>query len=68
MDKILDRIKVNDLLAFFLLAVILTIVSVIVFNQIGGANMTYLIVGHLLAWGEMIVLFYYRKKQEPKKP
>ncbi len=52
----------NDFLALVALAGILGIVAFTVVRQLGGNEILALIIGHITAWGEMIILFYFRKK------
>ena len=51
----------------FLLALIfgistMTLFAIVLLRQIGGSEALFLILGHIAAWAEMIVIFYFRKK------
>jgi len=58
--------KINNLLALVLVVGILAIATGVIFKGIGGTEALMLLLGHLLAWGEIVVIFYFRKKPEEK--
>lgn len=52
----------NLIIGGTLLIFILILFTIIVFKSLGGDNALFLIIGHIAAWGEMVVIFYFRKK------
>ena len=58
--------KINNFLAATLVIGILAIATGVIFKGIGGNEALMLLLGHLLAWGELVVIFYFRKKPEEK--
>ena len=42
----------------------LTLFGIIIWKGIGGEVTTGAIIGHLAAWTELIVIFYFRKKAQ----
>lgn len=53
-----ERVVLGGLLVLFTL----TLFAIIIWKQIGGEVTTGAIIGHLAAWVEMVVIFYFRKK------
>ncbi len=51
----------NFILAIILLVATLVILGIVVITRIGGDNALYLIIGHLVAWVEIVVIFFFRK-------
>lgn len=41
---------------------IMTLFFLIVLRQLGGREALFLIIGHVAAWLEFVVIFYFRKK------
>ena len=52
----------NFIIGCTLLALILTVFIIIIFQRLGGDQALFVIIGHTAAWGEMVVIFYFRKK------
>ncbi len=57
----------NFILAIILLVATLVILGVVVITRIGGDNALYLIIGHLAAWVEFVVIFFFRKNPKEVK-
>lgn len=52
----------RTVLGGILLLFTLTLFGIIIFKGIGGEVTFGAIIGHLAAWTEMVVIFYFRKK------
>jgi hypothetical protein len=60
--KLLRRSKFSDSLAVLVVVAVFSLLFTIVVSGIGGNDMMFLIVGHVMAWGEMVILFYFQHK------
>jgi len=56
----------NTLLAILIISSILALLGIVVWRGLGGTEALFLIIGHLLAWGEIIVIHYFRTKKPTK--
>ncbi len=54
--------KANLLLAIVLIVFTLTIFAVVILKQLGGNEALFLIIGHMAAWAQIIIIYYFRKK------
>jgi hypothetical protein len=54
--------KIRSILAISVMVFILALLAIIIFAGAGGERALFLILGHLAAWAEMILIFYFRKK------
>ena len=54
--------KIRGTIAVGLLVIILAMLAFIIVNRLGGDEALFLIIGHVAAWAEIIVIFYFRKK------
>jgi len=54
--------KIRSTIAIGLMVIILAMLAFIIVNRLGGDEALFLIIGHVAAWAEMIVIFYFRKK------
>jgi len=54
--------KFRDILACGILGLAFALITVIVWRELGGNEALFLILGQVLAWGELVVFFYFRKK------
>jgi len=52
----------NLIIGSVLLIFILTLFAIVIFQGRGGDQALFVIIGHIAAWGEMVVIFYFRKK------
>ena len=60
--KLLNKAKFSDSLAVLVVVAVFSLLFTIVVSGIGGNDMMFLIVGHVMAWGEMVILFYFQHK------
>lgn len=60
--------KQNTILAFVFVVFTLVLFAIIIFRKLGGDQALFLIIGHVAAWVQMIVIFYFRKKPPQKPP
>lgn len=60
--KLLSHAKFSDSLAILVVVAVFSLLFTIVVSGIGGNDMMFLIVGHVMAWGEMVILFYFQHK------
>jgi len=60
--KLLSRFRFSDSLAVLVVIAVFSLLFTIIVNDIGGNDMMFLIVGHVMAWGEMVILFYFQHK------
>ena len=58
----------NFILALVLLTFVMVLFSVIVWRQLGGETTLGVIIGHVAAWIQMAILYYFRKKPPQKPP
>lgn len=58
--------KVNHFLAVLIILAVLLLFAYVIALKIGGEKALFLIIGHLAAWAEIVVIFYYRKAPEKK--
>jgi len=58
----------NFWLALIILLAVMGLFFVIVCRQLGGDQALFLIIGHVAAWLEIIVIFFWRKKPPEAKP
>ena len=54
--------KFRDYLAAGILLFVLAIFTIVIWKQLGGTEALFAILGYLFAWGNMTVIFYFRKK------
>jgi len=54
--------KIRSTIAIGLMVIVLAMLAFIIVNRLGGDEALFLIIGHVAAWAEMIVIFYFRKK------
>ena len=54
--------RFRDILACGIMALAFALITVIVWKELGGTEALFLILGQVLAWGELVVFFYFRKK------
>ena len=52
----------NFILALVLMTFAMALFSIIAWRQLGGETTLGVIIGHVAAWVEMAVIFYFRKK------
>lgn len=57
----------NAIIALSLIAFAFVIFSIVVFQRMGGDTILGVIVGHIAAWIEIVVVFFFRKKPEVPK-
>lgn len=58
----------NAILGALLLAFTFTLFLFIVYNKLGGDQALFLIIGHVAAWAEILVIFLWRKKPPDDGP
>jgi hypothetical protein len=49
-------------MAVIFVITVMTLFFLIVLRQLGGREALFLIIGHVAAWVEFVVIFYFRKK------
>ena len=54
--------RFRDFLACGILALAFALITIIIWKELGGKEALFLILGQVLAWGEFVVIFYFRKK------
>jgi len=54
--------RFRDFLACGILALAFALITIIIWKELGGKEALFLILGQVLAWGEIVVFFYFRKK------
>ena len=54
--------RFRDFLACGIVALIFALITIVVYKELGGKEALFLILGQVLAWGEFVVIFYFRKK------
>lgn len=54
--------KINTGLAIVFVVATFLLFAYIIYFKLGGEQALFLIIGHVAAWVEMIVIFYFRKK------
>lgn len=54
--------KINSILAAIILGAAFLLFAVIIYDRLGGDQALFLIIGHIAAWAELVVIFYFRKK------
>ena len=54
--------KARTIIAFTLIAFVMAMFSLIIWQKLGGNEALFLILGHTAAWVEMVIIFYFRKK------
>lgn len=52
----------NFILALIFVLSVMALLFVIITRQLGGTEALFAIIGHVAAWVEMIVIFFFRKK------
>jgi len=52
----------NFILALILVISIISLFYLIVLKELGGTEALFAILGHVAAWGEIAVFYYFRKK------
>lgn len=52
----------NLVIGGLLIIFTLTLFTVIIWRNVGGDRALFLILGHIAAWVQMVVVFYFRKK------
>lgn len=58
MDKLMVNLLIGGVLLLFTLALFL----MVILTGRGGDEALFLVIGHIAAWAEMVVIFYFRKK------
>ena len=58
----MQLLKPNFILALTFVISVMALLFIIIWRQLGGDEALFLIIGHIAAWVEMIVIFYFRKK------
>ncbi len=52
----------NAIIALSLIAFAFVIFTIVIFQRMGGDTVLGVIIGHIAAWTEMVVVFFFRKK------
>ncbi len=52
----------NAIIALSLIAFAFVIFTIVIFKRMGGDTVLGVIIGHIAAWVEMVVIFFFRKK------
>ncbi len=52
----------NAIIALSLIAFAFVIFTIVIFQRMGGDTVLGVIIGHIAAWVEMVVIFFFRKK------
>ena len=60
--------RMNAILGSLLLIFTFTLFMIIVLKGLGGPEALFLIVGHVAAWAEILIIFLWRKKPPEDKP
>lgn len=58
----------NFILAFVFVVSVMALFFVIICRQLGGNEALFAIIGHVAAWVEIIVIFFWRKSPPQKSP
>jgi len=60
--NLIKRSRFIDSLAVILLTLIFALLFIVVIMRIGGDDMMFFIVGHISAWGAMVIVYYFQHK------
>lgn len=66
LKKLSKKLKFSDSLAILVIVFIFSLLFTVIIKKLGGNDMTFLIVGHIMAWGEMVILYYFQHKYDLK--
>jgi len=58
----------NAILGALLLIFTFSLFMIVVLRELGGTEALFLIIGHVAAWAEVLVIFLWRKKPPENKP
>ncbi len=58
----------NAILGTLLLLFTFSLFMIVVLKGLGGPEALFLIIGHVAAWAEILVIFLWRKKPPESKP
>lgn len=54
--------KIRGIIACSLVVFAMALFALVILKQLGGNEALFLIIGHVAAWIEIVVIFYFRKK------
>jgi len=58
----------NAILGAVLLIFTFSLFMIVVWKGLGGPEALFLIIGHVAAWAEILIIFLWRKKPPENKP
>jgi len=58
----------NAILGALLLIFTFSLFMIVVLRELGGTEALFLIIGHVAAWAEVLIIFLWRKKPPENKP